>query len=325
MSRPYFLVTIDTEGDNLWSRPRTITTRNAAYLPRFQALCERYGLKPVYLTTYEVAVDRAFREFARDALRRRQAEVGLHVHAWNSPPLEALTSDDLHYQPYLIEYGERVLREKVHVLTSLLEEAMGTKMVSHRAGRWAMTQVYTRALLDHGYTVDCSVTPGVSWASSPGAPGGRGGSDYTLFPETPYFVDPQAFGRPGPSRLLQVPMTVRSRRRPVFGMVPPPLRTQPLLRRVLDRALPAQWLRPKRGNGPALRALLDRCLAEGRTYVEFMIHSSEFMPGGSPYFPEARDTDALFDDLEALFAHASGRFQGATLAEFHAVVEAGRA
>ena len=44
--RPAFLVTIDTEGDDLWSRPREIGTRNAAFLPRFQALCEAHGLKP---------------------------------------------------------------------------------------------------------------------------------------------------------------------------------------------------------------------------------------------------------------------------------------
>jgi hypothetical protein len=36
---PAFLVTIDTECDNAWARSHTITTRNAAYLPRFQALC----------------------------------------------------------------------------------------------------------------------------------------------------------------------------------------------------------------------------------------------------------------------------------------------
>ena len=44
-----FIITIDTEGDNLWARPREITTRNAAYLPRFQALCETFRFKPVYL------------------------------------------------------------------------------------------------------------------------------------------------------------------------------------------------------------------------------------------------------------------------------------
>ncbi len=35
---PRFLITIDTEGDNLWSLPREITTSNAKFLPRFQNL-----------------------------------------------------------------------------------------------------------------------------------------------------------------------------------------------------------------------------------------------------------------------------------------------
>ena len=41
-----FLVTIDVEGDGLWEKPRQVETRNAAFLPRFQMLCERYGLRP---------------------------------------------------------------------------------------------------------------------------------------------------------------------------------------------------------------------------------------------------------------------------------------
>jgi hypothetical protein len=48
--RGAFLITVDTEGDNLWSRPRDITVRNAEVLPRFQELCERHGLRPTYLT-----------------------------------------------------------------------------------------------------------------------------------------------------------------------------------------------------------------------------------------------------------------------------------
>src|SRR5438034_5344383 len=55
MTAPAFLVTIDTEGDNLWSKPRTLTIRNAQYLPPFQALCEKYGLRPTYLTNWEIA------------------------------------------------------------------------------------------------------------------------------------------------------------------------------------------------------------------------------------------------------------------------------
>ena len=62
-ARPRFLITIDTEGDNLWARPRAISTKNAHFLPRFQALCERHGLRPTYLVNYEMACAGALREF----------------------------------------------------------------------------------------------------------------------------------------------------------------------------------------------------------------------------------------------------------------------
>src|ERR1051325_7305918 len=131
--RPAFLITIDTEGDNLWAHPREITTHSAASLARFQAACEEYGLLPTYLTNYEMALCPHFQVFARDVLRRGTAEIGMHLHAWNSPPLIPLTDDDYRQQPYLIEYPTEVLQEKVRVLTDTLEQTFGVKMTSHRA------------------------------------------------------------------------------------------------------------------------------------------------------------------------------------------------
>src|SRR5437868_15529574 len=118
--RPAFLITIDTEGDNLWSRPEVVTTENARYLPRFQSLCERYGLKPTYLTNYEMATDAAFIAFATAALARGTAEVGMHLHAWNSPPAHPLTDKDHWHQPFLCEYPEAVLRAKVRAMPAVL-------------------------------------------------------------------------------------------------------------------------------------------------------------------------------------------------------------
>ena len=110
--RPAFLVTIDVECDDAWSGSRTVTTRNAAFLPRFQALCEQYGVRPTYLTTWEMATSPAYREFGRDLLARRAGEIGMHVHAWHSPPDTPLTDDDYRHRPYLIEYPEPVLRRE---------------------------------------------------------------------------------------------------------------------------------------------------------------------------------------------------------------------
>src|SRR4051812_518534 len=113
MSSPAFIITVDTEGDNLWSRPHEITTRNADYLPRFQALCERHRLRPTYLVNYEMATSETFVQFGRDVIARGKAETGMHLHAWNSPPLVPLTDDDFHYQPYLVEYPDHVMKEKI--------------------------------------------------------------------------------------------------------------------------------------------------------------------------------------------------------------------
>src|SRR6266704_1388212 len=146
MSETPFIITIDAEGDDLWANPREITTRNAEYLPRFQSLCERFRFKPVYLANYEMAMSDVFVEFARDVVARGAGEIGMHLHAWNSPPLDPLTDDDFRYHPYLIEYPEPVMKEKIRILTSLLEDRLYQKMISHRAGRWAFDGRYAAML-----------------------------------------------------------------------------------------------------------------------------------------------------------------------------------
>lgn len=303
MNRPAFLVTIDVEGDNLWSRPRVVTTRNGEYLPRFQALCEKYGLKPTYLTNWEMVHSPAFREFSRDLLARRKGEIGMHLHGWNSPPLVPLTADDDRYQPFLIDYPEDQMREKVKVLTSESEDTFGVTMVSHRAGRWSFNETYARVLVDHGYRVDCSVTPHISWASVSGDPNGHRGADFSQFPETAYFVDLNDIRQPGDSLLLELPMTI----------IPPSYQN----RQGGHSSSSCRWLRPNRRNRKTLLHILSIARQEQRPYVEFMLHSSELMPGGSPTFPSRESIEALYDTLEALFTAAQDVFEGCTLSDYY--------
>ena len=171
-----FIVTIDTEGDDLWAKPREITTRNAAYLPRFQALCERFGFKPVYLTNYEMAMSEAFVEFGRDVLQRGAGEIGMHLHAWNSPPLFSLTDDDFcPALPDRVPYW--VMRENIRCMTRLLgrlRAALHTTAPSAgvrppRYARCGTTMV----------RVDGS-SPGVAWRPHPAIPS-CGASDSAPF------------------------------------------------------------------------------------------------------------------------------------------------
>jgi hypothetical protein len=314
VSVPAFLITIDTEGDDIWSNPTQVTTENARYLPRFQALCEKYGLKPTYLTNYEMASSDRFVEFARDAMKGGSAEVGMHLHAWNSPPVKA--GGRRAEMPYLIEFPEAEMAEKVRFMTSLLEERFGEKVVSHRAGRWAFNATYAKILLGHGYRVDCSVTPHVSWRDVKGYADGPGGTDYRGFPSEPYFIDPEDIRSAGSSSLLEVPMTIASNRSPIGTAVREVARATPrMFRKAADRAFPAvSWFRPSGRNLAAMQKLLRE--RKNSTYIEFMLHSSELMPGGSPNFRTERSIDGLYDDLERLFAEAQGGYRGLTLREF---------
>ncbi len=315
-----FIITIDAEGDDLWANPREITTRNAEYLPRFQSLCERFRFKPVYLANYEMAISDAFVEFARDVVARGAGEIGMHLHAWNSPPLDSLTGDDLRFHPYLIEYPEPVMKEKIRTLTHLLEDRFDQKMTSHRAGRWAFDGRYAAMLLDEGYRVDCSVTPGVDWRGNLGDPRGNGGSDYTAFPDRPYFLSPLDISVPGAGELLEVPMTTRPSS--LYRKAPRAYRI-PLLRQAAHRVSPKlSWLCPtpllEKHNLKAMLQVACAAKAEAVAHLEFMLHSSELMPGGSPAFKDASEIERLYEHLEMLFEDLATWCRGTTLKEFHA-------
>lgn len=315
------IVTIDTEGDDLWSSPREVTTRNAAYLPRFQAICERFGLKPVYLTNWEMAHSPEFRAFARDVLDRRSAEIGMHLHAWDTPPLLPLTADDLRYHPYLIEYADDVMREKAHRMTAALEDTFQVKMRSHRAGRWAFDSRYARLLEAEGYCADCSVTPHVSWRATPGDPAREGGSDYSQAPEAGYWLSADDVTKPGKSALLEVPVTIAELPRPALVARLDRMAADqvPLVTRALRRLAPQYaWLRPNGRNLRHMLTLVRVATEQRRDHLEFMLHSSELMPGGSPTFRTKASIERLYADLERLFAAATAAgFRGQTLAEYH--------
>lgn len=316
--KPSFIITIDTEGDNIWSRPQEVKAENALFLPRFQELCEKYKLKPTYLTNYEMASSESFQEFGNDIIKRGTGEIGMHLHAFNSPPAFELTENDYIYHPYLIEYPENIMEDKIKFMTELLEDKFGTKMLSHRAGRWSFDKTYANLLIKYGYKVDCSVTPHVSWKGFPGDPAQAGGTDFSRFPEEAYFLDTDDISRPGNSSLLEVPMSITD----TYALINmlsslPIIQKNSLPRRGLNYLFPKIWLRPKRNNIKHLYKYIDYAIHSGKQYVEFMLHSSEFMPGGSPTFKSEESIDKLYDTIEQLFERATSQFEGQTLSEYY--------
>jgi len=319
VTAPAFLITIDTEGDDLWSRPRAITTRNARHVQRFQRLCEAFGLRPTWLTNYEMARCPQFQAFGRDVVRRGVGEIGMHLHAWNSPPLVPLTPDDLAAQPFLTEYPPEVIDAKVGFMARLLRERFECEIVSHRGGRWALDATCAQALVCHGIRVDCSVTPDVRWVRPTTTQAGSATAavvDYRGFPTEPYLMDLRQPRRAAPSPLLEVPMTVVPST--LFRRVPGAY-SVPLLRRWCWAWQPTHhWLYPDGRNLDAMLGIVRQAVAQRWPHLEMVLHSSELMPGGSPSFASARAIETLYADLQVLFRSVAPHFRGLTLGEFAA-------
>jgi hypothetical protein len=303
----YFIITIDTEGDNLWDYRLgdTIETKNARYIPRFQKLCDQYGYKPVYLVNYEMALDDFFVEFSGTTLRENRCEIGMHLHAWNNPPFYELNNPYHDYGlPYLIEYPEQIMREKIDVLYHLLKNTFKTEIVSHRSGRWAMDQRYFDILDEYGIKIDCSITPHISWKSSKGFSTGNVGNDYTGEPEEPYPV----------KNILEIPVTIRRLRG--FSLENP-LSVRSFLASVKKAVIgKAIWLRPNGHNLADMLMLIDVIQKSESNYLMFMLHSSELMPGGSPSFRTKDGIEQLYHDLSILFEVISKNFTGITLKNY---------
>jgi hypothetical protein len=75
-----------------------------------------------------------------------------------------------------------------------------------------------------------------------------------------------------------------------------------------------------------MRAFADALAARRQPCFNIIFHSSELLPGGSPYTPDAASVQRFLDDLARLLEHLTRRLaaRGCTYAEFAAAWGAGR-
>ena len=119
METKTFIVTVDTEPDDEWSRPgpENLTCKNAKALPRFQTLCEIYGISPVYLVDHVMAGDEFASEFLSECAAHGRCEIGAHMHPWSNPPFDVkVAEDDYKYHPFITEYPVEVFESKLDCL-----------------------------------------------------------------------------------------------------------------------------------------------------------------------------------------------------------------
>jgi peptidoglycan/xylan/chitin deacetylase (PgdA/CDA1 family) len=303
------LLGVDTEADDQWTAAarKRLTVENVHELPRLQALCDRYNVKPTYLVTYEMAVDEGARNVLRELASTGRAEIAAHHHPWSTPPEVA---DHL----YPLNLAPEHFREQLHRLTDAVSGITGSRPVSYRAGRNGFAGWQVPILEELGYLVDSSVDPFFNEKR-------KGGPSFAGAPLAPYFVSPEDPRRAGSSGLLEIPVTSALDRKwppwlqTAYADVSSAYRFRRALR-LLGVARPI-WLRPSYSKASDMRLLARRILEEGRAPANIIFHSSELLPGASPYNRTKEDLERFYRDLESLLSFlVENGASGSTFREF---------
>jgi peptidoglycan/xylan/chitin deacetylase (PgdA/CDA1 family) len=308
--QPLFMVGVDTEADDQWTLEgrKRLSVENALALPRLQALCDAYGVRPSYLVTHEMATREPSQQVLGELAATGRCEIGAHLHPWSSPPYR---EEDL-VGRYPSELEDSLLETQLSELTTAIETSVGVRPVSYRAGRHGFDTRSLRILEKLGYRVDTSVDPLFNERR-------KGGPSFAGAPVSPYWPSHADVRHAGHSTVLEIP--VSSSTAPWLPKILekqfaslPAIPWRGVLKRLGIRAV---WLRPSYSSVEDAKALASSLVARSVPTLNMLFHSSELIPGGSPYNKDAADVDRFFDRLEQTFDHIVKRLQarGVTYAE----------
>lgn len=284
-----FVLTIDVEIDagRKWrtSNPATYDGVSSG-VTKLQAVCDRHGVKPVYLISPAVMVDARSVELL-NSLGTQRCELGAHLHGEYIGPMATFAGPDFSgCDPgeMQCQYDKALELAKLKHLTDRFTDLFGRRPRSFRAGRFGARGWTIDCLQQLGYTHDTSVTPFRNW---------HGIADFSRPGSlSPYHPSTDDICQPGDSSVLEVPVSIT-----------PEL----------------QWLRPtpRFSDFEQCRKVIDWYEQHtDPTVLCGMFHNVELVPGKSPYCATEADCQAMLQRVEAIFELLAGRgYRFKTLSE----------
>lgn len=279
--KKYFVITIDVEPDCTptwhYASPLTFEGVHVGIVKRLQPLFSRYGAIPTYLINNVVMEDEA----CINALRKLEgcAELGTHLHEEFIGPEKKITNyagakaeGNQCFLPPELEYA------KLKSLTTLFKQAFGYDPTSFRAGRFSAGSNTIRSLIELGYRVDTSVTPGISWNDITR----ERPVDFRGAPHQPYFVSERSLVDPDPKgTLLEVPTSI-------------------FVQRYLWKKRTV-WVRPCYASFEELHDAICKIERQWKgtlLVLNMMFHNVEVLPRLSPYTKTEHDCKVYLDTVE---------------------------
>lgn len=304
------VISIDVEEEGLFSGKYSRTppgVRNVSHLDALNFVYDEFGFPLTLLTSYQVAQDDAASNILMRLRDERGAEIGAHLHHWNTPPIEDLGPEPIRSDDMPLE----LLRGKMGTLFEALEQRFGKPATSFRMGRWDFGKQIEALLPEFGVLVDASHAP-LRYV--------RRGPDRFLTPSYDPYLLPPVGDLP---RVTEVPLTML----PVFA---PSARFTHALAKLMPTgikesilanysAIAAAGIQPVWYPSPSMRWAARLHRMRGGNVLIMFLHSSELMPGHSPNFPNQEAVDRLIEKIRHFLSWLtqSGPIQGVTLSELH--------
>jgi hypothetical protein len=303
------IISLDVEEEGLFSGryPREAGVTNVAELSRLEFIPRDFGLPLTLLVSYRVAQDPAACKILARWRDQYQAEIGVHLHPWSTPPFVPLP------QPEPVPAEDiplPVLQDKFAHLIKQVQDSLRLTPESFRMGRFDFGPRVQGLLPEFGLRVDSSIVP-LTW---------KGRTDYFLAPADPFLLAPDTAAAPA---LLEVPLTLV----PLLANLP---RALARLAHSLPGASGRQLLSRFKyvgaaGIQPAWFPLASMRLAaglhrrRGGRVLTMFFHSSELQPGASRLFPTEQAVGRFVAKIRAFLTWLlrSGPVEGITLSDLY--------
>ena len=252
---------------------------------RLQITARKYGFKPVWLVGPGALENPTVMEPLARWYREGEAEIGGLLIPGAIPPLVELGNLAEGRKPFLTDYPESVMEEKVAWFAETLEKAIGHRAVTIRSSRPSVDDRYYALLAKYGFKVDLTVVPHAKIDSS----------DFTGYSEKAYLT---------PQGILELPRTVRRRK---FGPFIEELQTLPGIGGQAARFFfpTLRCFHLRKGNRKVVRSLALEGIKAGPGHLDLRIGLKDWARG-----------DALLRDLQRILASVQTTAVGQTPEEF---------
>lgn len=289
---PRFVVTLDTEEEFDWSKPFSrdgFGTRHLKSVPRFQELCDAFGIQPCYLVDLPVAEDSYGADLLSGYAQDGRAGIGMQLHPWVNPPFE----EELNARnSFACNLSPALERAKITYLHNAVVQRLGVKPDAYRAGRYGAGPTTADILHDLGIMIDSSVRARFDYSD-------QHGPDFSEHPIHPYWL------RKG--QLLELPLTTvfAGALRGVGDKMFRGWCGSHASRSMLSRSNLLKRIALTPEGIPLEKALhgIDYALLDQVPILNISLHSPSLAVGHTPYVRDVAQLEQLYAWLNGVFQH----------------------